>query len=212
MHTLIHHFGLDQQIGFHRSVVNDLLEKHWPTLNVQHGGTVLVPLCGKSVDMHWLAQQEHDVIGVELVQKAVDAFFNDANLTPSIEHLDGFTRYTSGKNTILQGDVFALSPSLATCQAWYDRAALVALPSSIRPAYVEQIHALCDPGSVGLMITFAYPQEQMQGPPFSLPNEEVEDLFGDSFIVELLEQIPLEDEKDRGLTNVHSSVYKITKI
>ena len=62
------------------------------------------------------------------------------------------------------------------------------------------------------MITFAYPQEQMQGPPFSLPNEEVEDLFGDSFIVELLEQIPLEDEKDRGLTNVHSSVYKITKI
>lgn len=210
--TIWHQRWTANQIGFHREVVNDVLEKYWASIEPNPKGSVLVPLCGKSIDMHWLVEQGHEVIGVELVQKAVDAFFNDANVTPSIEHLDGFTRYTSGKNTILQGDVFALSPSLATCQAWYDRAALVALPSSIRPAYVEQIHALCDPGSVGLMITFAYPQEQMQGPPFSLPNEEVEDLFGDSFIVELLEQIPLEDEKDRGLTNVHSSVYKITKI
>ena len=210
--TIWHKRWTANQIGFHREVVNDILEKYWASIEPSPKGSVLVPLCGKSIDMHWLVEQGHEVIGVELVQKAVDAFFNDANVTPSIEHLDGFTRYTSGKNTILQGDVFALSPSLATCQAWYDRAALVALPSSIRPAYVEQIHALCDPGSVGLMITFAYPQEQMQGPPFSLPNEEVEDLFGDSFIVELLEQIPLEDEKDRGLTNVHSSVYKITKI
>jgi thiopurine S-methyltransferase len=61
------------------------------------------------------------------------------------------------------------------------------------------------------MITYAYPQEQMQGPPYSLPNEEVERLFSSGFEVELLEQLELEDEKDRGLSNLYSSVYKLTR-
>ena len=90
--TIWHQRWSNQQIGFHRSVVNDLLEKHWPTLNLQHGGTVLVPLCGKSVDMHWLAQQEHDVIGVELVLPAAEAFFEEAGSTPEVESIGQFKR------------------------------------------------------------------------------------------------------------------------
>ena len=209
--TIWHQRWSNQQIGFHRSVVNDLLEKHWPTLNVQHGGTVLVPLCGKSVDMHWLAQQEHDVIGVELVLPAAEAFFEEAGNTPEVESVGQFKRLNSGPNTILCGDFFSVPTSLASCTSWYDRAALVALPSSVRPAYVEQIRNLCKPGSVGLMITFAYPQEQMQGPPFSLPDEEVDRLFSTGFEIELLEQLELEDEKDRGISNLYSSVYKLTR-
>lgn len=209
--TIWHQRWSNQQIGFHRSVVNDLLEKHWPTLNAQQGGNVLVPLCGKSVDMHWLAQRGHDVIGVELVMQAVEAFFDEAGSPPTIESVDQFKRLNSGPNTIICGDFFSLPASLATCTSWYDRAALAALPSSVRAAYVEQIRTLCQPGSVGLMITFSYPQEQMQGPPFSLPNEEVEQLFSSGFDIELLEQLELEDEKDRGLSNVSSSVYKLTR-
>ena len=209
--TIWHQRWSNQQIGFHRSVVNDLLEKHWPTLNAQQGGNVLVPLCGKSVDMHWLAQRGHDVIGVELVMQAVEAFFEEAGSPPTIESVDQFKRLNSGPNTIICGDFFSLPASLDTCTSWYDRAALVALPSSVRAAYVEQIRTLCQPGSVGLMITFSYPKEQMQGPPFSLPNEEVEQLFSSGFDIELLEQLELEDEKDRGLSNVSSSVYKLTR-
>jgi thiopurine S-methyltransferase len=61
------------------------------------------------------------------------------------------------------------------------------------------------------MITFAYPQEQMQGPPFSLPDEEVFEVFSERFEVELLESINLEDEKDRGLSQITSSVFKIKR-
>ena len=52
----------------------------------------------------------------------------------------------------------------------------------------------------------------MQGPPFDLNDDTVRDLFSDGFELELLEKIFLEDEKERGLTNISSSVFKIVKI
>ena len=65
----------NQQTGWHRQVYNDLMVKHWPNINAPAGGSVLVPLCGKTLDMLWLAQQGHEVVGLEMVQQAVDAFF-----------------------------------------------------------------------------------------------------------------------------------------
>ena len=95
--------------------------------------------------------------------------------------------------------------------AWYDRAAMVALPDSLREEYVKQIYNQTKPGAVGLLITFSYPEEQMEGPPFSLPDQAVMDYFSNGFEVECLEKIDLEDEKDRGLSNVKSSVFKIIR-
>lgn len=209
--TFWHQRWDDNQTGWHRDVVNDLLIKHWPSLNLEQDTNVLVPLCGKSIDMHWLVQQGHSVTGIELVETAVEAFFNEAGKTPIIESLGEIKRYEEGKTTLLQGDILAIQPSMVFSDAWYDRAALVALPSTMRPAYVDQIRALCQPGSTGLMITFSYPPNEMQGPPFSLPDEEVLRLFEPEFEVELLERIALEDEKQRGLTSVHSAVYKLTR-
>ncbi|MDB9834466.1 thiopurine S-methyltransferase [Candidatus Poseidoniaceae archaeon] len=209
--TFWHQRWDDNQTGWHRDVVNDLLIKHWPSLNLEQGINVLVPLCGKSVDMHWLVQQGHSVTGIELVETAVEAFFSEAKKTPTVESLGEIKQYKEGKTTLLQGDVMAVRPTMVSSGAWYDRAALIALPSTMRPAYVKQIRALCQPGSTGLMITFSYPQKEMQGPPFSLPDEEVLRLFEPEFEVELLERIALEDEKQRGLTSVHSAVYKLTR-
>ena len=208
---LWHQRWFNNQIGFHRLVANDLLIKHWSSLECQPGANVLVPLCGKTLDMHWLNEQGHKITGVELVEKAVRSFFDEAQLTPHVEFQGEHTIFTSEDITIIQGDVFALPETMANCQAWYDRAAMVALPSEVRANYVDQIHSLCSPGAVGLMITFAYPQEQMQGPPFSLPDEEVFAVFSERFEVELLESIDLEDEKDRGLSQITSSVFKIKR-
>ena len=208
---LWHQRWFNNQIGFHRLVANDLLVKHWPSLECQPEANVLVPLCGKTLDMHWLNEQGHKITGVELVEKAVRSFFDEAQLTPHVESKGEHTIFTTEDITIIQGDLFALPETMANCQAWYDRAAMVALPSEVRANYVEQIHSLCSPGAVGLMITFAYPQEQMQGPPFSLPDEEVFEVFSEGFEVELLESINLEDEKDRGLSQITSSVFKIKR-
>ncbi|MEJ6562095.1 MAG: thiopurine S-methyltransferase [Euryarchaeota archaeon] len=209
--TIWHERWSANQIGFHRAVPHDLLTKHWAAIGSAPDAHVLVPLCGKSLDMHWLVEQGHSVTGVELVREAAQAFFQEMNVTPLVESNGPINRYAFSKNVILQGDLFTVAPSMASCDAWYDRAALVALPSSMRPEYVDQIHSLCTPGAVGLMITFAYPQEQMQGPPFSLPDDEVLSLFESRFDVELLDKIDLEDEKQRGLSTLTSSVYKLTR-
>ena len=209
--TIWHERWSANQIGFHRAVPHDLLTKHWAAIGSAPDAHVLVPLCGKSLDMHWLVEQGHSVTGVELVREAAQAFFQEMNVTPLVESNGPINRYAFSKNVILQGDLFTVAPSMASCDAWYDRAALVALPSSMRPEYVDQIHSLCTQGAVGLMITFAYPQEQMQGPPFSLPDDEVLSLFESRFDVELLDKIDLEDEKQRGLSTLTSSVYKLTR-
>ncbi len=193
-------------------MVNDLLAKHWPTIEANQGTNVLVPLCGKTLDMHWLHDKGHTITGIELVEEAVHQFFDEAEATPAIHQEGAHKRFTADGLTILQGDLFTLPADAASCDAWYDRAAMVALPSTMRQAYVDQIHSLCAPGSVGLMITFAYPQEQMQGPPFSLPNQEVFTLFEDRFEVTLLETVQLEDEKQRGISELTSSVFKLVRI
>ena len=172
---------------------------------------MLVPLCGKTLDMHWLAQQGHTVVGLELVQQAIETFFLEDERTPVITTLDRFTTYTSPPYTILHGDVLKLEAGTVQADAWYDRAALIALPVESRGSYVEQLRRQTKPGATGLLITFTYPQHQMQGPPFSLEHDHVVGLFSEHFDIEKLDHVELEDDRGRGLSPVSSSVYKLTR-
>jgi thiopurine S-methyltransferase len=63
------------RIGFHLTDVNPLLIEYWPELSPKEEEQVLVPLCGKSEDLVWLASKHQKVIGVELSEIAVRAFF-----------------------------------------------------------------------------------------------------------------------------------------
>lgn len=200
-----------EQTGWHRAIYNDLLLKHWPSINAPSGGEVLVPLCGKSLDMLWLAEQGYNVVGLEMVEQAVQAFFEENKLETVSNEIGKHIKYSSPPFTIFQGDLFDLEAGVVQADAWYDRAAMVALPNSLREDYVKQICQQTKPGASGLLITFAYPQEQMDGPPFALHDEDVLRFFADGFEVECLEKIDLEDEKDRGLSNVTSTVFKITR-
>jgi len=201
-----------QQIGWHRAEYNDLMVKHWPCLNVPDGGEVLVPLCGKSLDMLWLAEQGYSVVGLDMVEQAVQTFFEENELeivsTKSGKHV----QHSSPPFTILQGDFFQLKEGTVNADAWYDRAAMIAIPLASRKAYVDQIRKQTKPNAVGLLITFAYPQKEMEGPPFALHDEHVFELFSNGFEVECLENIELGDEKERGLTSVTSSVFRIKRL
>ena len=200
-----------EQTGWHRAIYNDLLLKHWPSINAPSGGQVIVPLCGKSLDMLWLAEQGYNVVGLEMVEQAVQAYFEENKLETVSNEIGKHIKYSSPPFTIFQGDLFDLEAGVVQADAWYDRAAMVALPNSLREDYVKQICQQTKPGASGLLITFAYPQEQMDGPPFALHDEDVFGFFTDGFEVECLEKIDLEDEKDRGLSKVTSTVFKITR-
>ena len=210
--TFWHNRWQTQQIGWHRDAYNDLLTKHWEQIGSKKGDEVLVPLCGKSLDMLWFASQGHTVVGLEMVEEAIQAFFEENKLDVTLKTIHEQIHHKSEPFTIIEGDIFNLKAGLTQADAWYDRAAMIAIPPTMREAYLEQIRQLTKPNAVGLLITFAYPQEEMEGPPFSLSDNEVKELFSNGFEVELLEQIDLTDEKDRGLSQVKSSVFRINKL
>ena len=202
------------QIGFHRQDVNPGLIKHWPTLQVAQGSCVFVPLCGKSLDLCWLAEQGYSVLAVELVEKAVVDFFAEQQLTPIITEQGSFKRYSAGTITILCGDFFALTADdLAAVNAFYDRAALVALPEDLRCNYAALLNKYLPPSCKGLLLTLYYPQSEMNGPPFSVPPKQVEQLFADTFTLERIgEHDVLGQEwryKDVGVTYLYEYAYSV---
>lgn len=67
---------------FHNNEVNAMLIKqHHDFTGGRNNLRILVPLCGKSLDMIWLADQGHSVVGVELIRKGIEAFLRDNKLT-----------------------------------------------------------------------------------------------------------------------------------
>ncbi|HVV86469.1 MAG TPA: thiopurine S-methyltransferase [Kofleriaceae bacterium] len=160
------------QLGFHEGKPNGFVERH--AAHLGSGRRVLVPLCGKAVDLAYLAGLGHDVVGVELVEEAAAAFFAEHGLAPTVARDGAFTRYQAGAITLLVGDVFATSPGVVgPLDALYDRAALIALPPDLRGRYVAHVRSLFAAGAPGLLVTIEYPQELMAGPPFSVPEDEV---------------------------------------
>lgn len=162
----------ERQIGFHRADVHPTLVENaaWFLDDAPH--RILVPLCGKSVDVAFLASRGHEVVGIELVEDAVTELFSDAGLTPEWSDVPGGRRARSGPITILQGDLFAFPDDVVgrVDRVW-DRAAMVALHPDQRSAYVERIRRWLR-GSL-LLDVLVYDPAVMDGPPWSIDEETV---------------------------------------
>ncbi|MDY0248920.1 MAG: thiopurine S-methyltransferase [Pseudomonas sp.] len=200
------------QIGFHLQEVNPGLKEYWQCLQVPKGHCVFVPLCGKSLDLCWLAEQGYSVLGVELIEKAVVDFFAEQQLLPTITQQGVFKRYTAGAITILCGDFFALTvEDLSAVDAFYDRAALIALPDELRRCYAVHLSAHLPQRCKGLLMTLDYPQAEMKGPPFAVAPEQVEQLLSDTFIIECMESRDILEQEQRfknvGITRLFDYVY-----
>lgn len=206
-----HQRWADHQIGFHQPAPTSLLLKHWPRLGVPTGATVFVPLCGKSLDMAWLASQGHQVLGVELSQVAVEQFFAEHDLTPDVHVSQYGTHYRAGGIEIIHGDAFGLDAEvLANCAAVFDRAAMIALPPPMRVRYAEELYARLPSGCRGLLITLEYPQTDRDGPPFAISEDEVRERYALSWQVELLERRSIPSDHPgfvRGASKLDTAVY-----
>jgi thiopurine S-methyltransferase len=203
------------EIGFHLSEVNPYLQQFWSVLNVPAGAQVLVPLCGKSLDMLWLAEQGYRVLGVELAEAAVQAFFSEQGLVAEINQVGEFRRYRSGAIEVLCGDFFSLTAAdLLECRALYDRAALIALPAPLRERYAAHLAAILPPGCAGLLVVLDYPQEQMPGPPFAVGEAELQRLLAaPQWALQVLEARDVLGENwrflQRGLSQLSERVYRL---
>lgn len=163
--------------GWHEESGNAGLKSHWP--DCANGTRVLVPLCGKTIDLLWLSHHGHEVVGVELSDIAVRNFFSEHDLAYQVEkgeYLDCFSA-TDVPITLYCGDYFSFDAP--PFDALYDRGALVAMPDSLRPEYVEHTKQLLRPEAVRMIITLEYDQRVVQGPPFSVLPTEIGAYWGD---------------------------------
>ncbi len=205
--------------GWHREEVMPLLVQHWPALDVPRGARVLVPLCGKSLDMLWLAQQGMRVLGVDVSPIAAESFLAENQLYARTRSTAEGTHYevtnvADGGIEITHGDVFELQPAvLAECAAFYDRAATIAMPGPMRRRLVEEVYMQLPAASPGLLITLDYPEEEMQGPPFSVDDAEVHRLFDSQWDVTRLEHRDILASQPsfsgQGVTALETSVYAL---
>jgi thiopurine S-methyltransferase len=205
------------QIGFHQAAVDRQLQRHWPSLTLTAGSRVFVPLCGKSLDLLWLREQRHDVVGVELSAVALESLCLQHDIPARRRPLEDFDIYEAENLRLFRGDLFALTAKLlGAVSAVFDRAALIAWAPEQRAAYVSQMTALTSPGTQTLLITVEYPQTQMAGPPFSVGNEDIERLYGGQHAIQLLsrEEILANEPRlrARGLTELHEVSYRLTRM
>ena len=190
--------------GWHESEGNRNLQAHWRWA----GKRVLVPLCGKTPDLLWLEAQGNEVVGVELAEIAVLAFFEENEL--EYERIDGSLpgyRCTSRNVTLYCGDFFTFGEE--PFDAHYDRGALVALHPDLRKRYAAHVSSLLTDDARQFVVTVEYDERTCDGPPFSISADEIL-----SYWPALRDQVRVDDTEnappkflEAGLTQIHEVVW-----
>ncbi|KAA0012518.1 thiopurine S-methyltransferase [Billgrantia pellis] len=196
------------RIGFHRPEAHPALVRYWPQLGVRAGTKVLVPLCGKSLDMRWLASHDHPVLGIELAEEAIEQFVAEGGGSVSRYRQGPFEVCRQGSVELWHGDFFHFHiDQAAEIGAFYDRAALIALPPATRQRYAFHLAQLTPPGARGLVVALTRaPGDEAAGPPFHVPAEEVRELFEPNF-----QLTHLEDDEAEGESGFRESIWAMVR-
>lgn len=186
-------FWLDKwernETGFHAPEPHTFLLRNFPALKLSTGAHVFVPLCGKTVDIHWLLAQGFRVTGSELSQIAVESLFQDLGYKPEITLTDYGPCYSAGCLRVFVGDIFRLDTNaLGVVDAVYDRAALIALPQDMRRLYAAHIVQITH-AAQQLLVCLDYDQAKRGGPPFSVDERELSTLYAADYTLTELEAV-----------------------
>ena len=197
-------------IGFHIAHANPLLVQHFPALKLAPGSRIFLPLCGKSLDMHWLLERGLRICGIDLSELAVRALFEELGLTPEVGSSGDLLRFQAEGIDLFAGDFFRLpAAALGAVDAVYDRAALVALPDTMRAAYTQHLRGLTQEAPQ-LLIAYEYDQAAAEGPPFSVQADEVARHYAARFNLALLDRQPVEGGL-RGKVAATEAVWLLTR-
>ena len=183
--------------GWHRSDINPQLLENINQLAKTRPQKIFVPLCGASLDMKYLIDQGFHVVGVELSSIAIDRFFNENKIEHKVSKVEDFVLYQGKNIEIYCGDFFRLKKNyLYDVSCIYDRAALIALNPDLQKKYVRHLKDILPNSSKILLLTMFYPQNEMEGPPFSVGDDNVEDLFSGSKEIKKISSL---NEKESSL-------------
>ena len=193
--------------------MNETLKRHASWLLSGGPRRVLVPFCGKTHDLAWIAAQGHRVLGIEVSPIAVEALFKREGWAAKPVEEDGALVWTAGPVTVVCGDLFELPSGLfERCDRLWDRAALVALPASMRGTYVRCVRARLAADALGLVCTLESVPEDRGGPPFTVREPElVQHYAGARVSSEVTEQPDPETYVSRGYEALRTFTYRIER-
>ena len=181
-----HERWASNEIGFHKSDANPLLVQYFDKLSLAKGSRVFLPLCGKTLDIGWLLSRGYQVAGAELSAVAIKQLFAELGVTPTITKVGALDHYHAPQLDLFVGDMFHLTPELlGPVDAVYDRAAIVALPRDMRARYAAHLMTLTA-HAPQLLISFEYDQQVMEGPPFSVTTEEIQQHYSERYDISIL--------------------------
>jgi len=198
--------------NFHKSTYHEKLLEYFPQFHPKEGQKVLVPLCGKTKDLTWLHQLKLNVHGIELYENPVKEYFSENHFGPVTKSkVENFINYQFGSLTISCGDFFKLSPD-PVYDFIYDRASLVALPPDMRRDYANLLKKVLKSGGKYLLIAYEYDQSKMAGPPFSVTEKEIHELYDDTFSIKQMdEKRPDDGPRLATLESIVQKVYVLEK-
>lgn len=165
----------ENQIGFHQAEFNPSLVKFWDDFTLgMNEGVVLVPLCGKSKDMLFLAEKGLKVIGIELSELAVEDFYQENKI--KFDKVGSL--YKSDRIDIYCGDLFEITAKeLGRVDYIFDRASIIALPIEMRQRYAKWLRSEAPRAS---MFVQTLEFDSNDGPPFSVDEEQLNLFYADS--------------------------------
>lgn len=133
------------------------------------GGRVLVPGCGTGYDLATLARQDREVVGIDLSEKAREAFL------AAHSDLSGIVAYEVT-------DFFSFAPGVGFDFVW-DYTFFCALDPEQRGRWSETMKRLVKPA--GMLATLLFPFEDpistTEGPPWPINNTMVRGFIEDAF-------------------------------
>lgn len=179
------------EIGFHMGKANPMLVKHLPIMSLTKASRIFLPLCGKTLDISWLLSEGFRVVGSELSEVAIEQLFIELGEEPKLSKSGTLKLFSAENVDIFCGDIFELSnETLGVVNAIYDRAALVALPKVMRDQYTAHLRKVTNTAPQ-LLVSFEYDQNLMEGPPFSVSNDEVKQHYQDYYKISLVENMDI---------------------
>jgi len=200
--------------GWHRSDINPQLIKHINQFVETRPQKIFVPLCGASLDMIYLIDQGFHVVGVELSPLAINRFFNENKIACKVSKVEDFDFYQGKNIDIYCGDFFKLKKDyFYDVSCVYDRAALIALNPDLQKKYARHLKEILPNSSKILLLTMFYPQNEMEGPPFSVGDDNVEELFSEFKEIKKISSVNEKESSlkpnDLNLTYLFKNVYLI---
>jgi len=179
------------QSSWHIDGTNHFLVKYFNHITkIKNPARILVPLCGKAVDVKWMYDLGHSVVGIEGVEEPIIQFFTEQHLEYRKEMVGNCPCYSTedGRIQIFHSDLFLIDAEVVgKFDGIWDRGSLVAIYQEDREKYAELMKKLLNESFAYVLITVAYDQSKFSGPPRSVPENEMNRLFGDFCDVNILE-------------------------